>query len=355
MDYSSERNHGCRILEYTHRGYKFIAMENELLRVSIFVDKGADIYELIYKPKDIDFMWKSPIGIREAGKYIPTVSNAESSYLDNIHGGWQELLPAGGPDTYKGADLGLHGEVSTIPWKYVIKEDAVEKITVEFSCRTVRFPFYVKKNISLSGNSAIIHFEEWLTNEGEETLDFLWAQHPAFGEPFMDKSCRIDIAAKEFTTSDFFNSDTAFFKPTYVGKWPIDTGKNNEQIDLSIMPVNKQSHSDIYYLKGMEEGWFAITNTNKKLGFGLCWDISMFPYATYWQACSGNLGYPWYGRTYNISFEIWNSYTDRIRTAKKNGTIQAINAKQTLHTQYKAVIYEGVEKVNRISPEGQVE
>ncbi len=355
MDYSSERNYGCRILEYTHRGYKFISMENEKLKVTIIADKGSDIYEVIYKPTDMDFMWRSPIGIREAGTYVSTVHYEESNFLDNLHGGWQELLPAGGPDTYKGAPLGLHGEVAYMPWSYSIKEDTADSISVEFSCRTVRFPFYVKKRMTLNSNETIIHFEEWLTNEAEEDMEFLWSQHPAFGSPFLDGSCRIDIPATEFSTTDFYNSPTALFEPGYSGTWPVDTGINNEEVDLSIIPAKSKPNSDIYYLKGMDEGWFAITNASKKIGFGLCWDISVFPYATYWQACNSNLGYPWYGRTYNISFEIWNSYTDKLRTAKANGTIKTIKAGETINTSFKAVIYTGLEKVERISSEGIVE
>lgn len=354
MDYSSERNHGCRILEYTHRVYKFISMENELLKITIFADKGADIYEIIYKPMDTNFMWKAPNGIREAGKYIPTAYNSECSYLDNWYGGWQELLPAGGPDTYKGAQLGLHGEICTMPWYYSIIEDTTDKISVEFSCRTVRSPFYVRKRISMATASPIIEFEEWLTNEGEEDMEFLWAQHPSFGRPFLDESCRIDIPAKEFSTSDFYQSETAIFEPEHKGKWPVDVGRNNKSVDLSIIPAPDKSCSDIYYLKGMDEGWFAITNTKLKLGLGFCWDISVFPYVTYWQACKGNLGHPWYGRTYSLSFEFWNSYTDKMRTAKANGTIKTIAAGETIVTSYKTIVYTGLQKVNHISSDGCV-
>ena len=45
MDYSSERSHGCRVVEYTHRGLKHISMENELLSLVIIADKGSDVVE----------------------------------------------------------------------------------------------------------------------------------------------------------------------------------------------------------------------------------------------------------------------------------------------------------------------
>lgn len=355
MDYSSDRNHGCRILEYTHRGLTFIAMENEILKLKIIAGKGTDIVELLYKPLDLDLMWKAPGSLKEPGKYIPTIGSAVGSYCDYFAGGWQEILPGGGPDTYLGAELGLHGELTVLPWHYLIEEDSIHKITVLFSCRTIRFPFYLKKRISLASNSPVISFEEWLSNESGEEIDFLWAQHPAFGTPFISGSCRIDIPAREFATSDFYHSPTALFKPEHKGKWPVDIGMNGEPVDLSAVPSGEKPVSDLYYLKGLDEGWYAITNPDLKLGFGLCWDISVFPYVTYWQVCKGSYGYPWYGRTYNIGLEIWNSFTDKIRTAKANGTIKKIKGNETVHTSFKAVIYRGVDKVKRINREGIVE
>lgn len=355
MDYSSDRNYGCRILEYTHRGLKFISMENELIKIAIIVDKGADISELIYKPKDIDFMWKSPGGIREAGKFVSTTASAYGNFSDYYEGGWQEILPGGGPCTYMGAELGLHGEVSIIPWGYYVEKDTAQEISIVLSCRTNRFPFYIKKIISLKSNKAVIETEEYLTNESNEEIEFLWSQHPSYGAPFLDASCRIDIPAKEFSTSDFYNSPTALFKPEHKGTWPIDTAMNGNKVDLSKVPSGEEPVSDLYYIKGLDEGWYALTNTNMKLGIGFCWDISVFPYMTYWQVCKGSYGYPWYGRTYNISLEMWNSYTDKYRTAKANGTIKKIKGYETINTAFKTVIYEGLEKVNCINKEGHVE
>jgi len=354
MDYSSWRNHGCRLFSFVHKGYQFLTLENNLLKVTVLVDKGADIYEIIYKPMDIDFIWKSPNRLREANKYIPTAYNDECTYLDNYYGGFQELLPAGGPASYKGCQLGLHGEVSTIPWSYKVIEDTKDLVEVEFECFAVRTPFHIKKRLSLKHDSLALGFKEWLTNEGEEKLEFLWAQHPSFGSPFLDDCCRLDIPAEEFSTSDFFNSPTAHFEPEFSGKWPKALSKNNELIDLSLMPKAGKPCSDIYYLRGLKEGWFALTNTRLKLGIGFCFELDVFPYITYWQACNGNLGYPWYGRTYNISVELWNSYTDRIRTAKANGTIRHIAAGETIATSFKAIVYTGLESVKQISFDEEV-
>ena len=65
MHYQDERTHGCRISDaWTYRGLKTVVMENELLRISLIADKGADMFELVHKPSDTDFMWRTPWSVR---------------------------------------------------------------------------------------------------------------------------------------------------------------------------------------------------------------------------------------------------------------------------------------------------
>ena len=59
--YQLERNYGCRVSDaWTFRGLKTAVIENELLRVVVLIDKGADIYQFVHKPTDTDFLWRSP-------------------------------------------------------------------------------------------------------------------------------------------------------------------------------------------------------------------------------------------------------------------------------------------------------
>ena len=49
MHYQNERNYGCRVSDsWTYRGLKTVVLENELLRIVILADKGADIYQFVY-------------------------------------------------------------------------------------------------------------------------------------------------------------------------------------------------------------------------------------------------------------------------------------------------------------------
>ena len=63
MHYQNERTYGCRVSDaWSFRGLKTAILENELLRVVILVDKGADIYQLVHKPTDVDFLFRQGFG-----------------------------------------------------------------------------------------------------------------------------------------------------------------------------------------------------------------------------------------------------------------------------------------------------
>ena len=48
MHYQNERNYGCRVSDsWTYRGLRTAIIENELLRIVILIDKGADIYQFV--------------------------------------------------------------------------------------------------------------------------------------------------------------------------------------------------------------------------------------------------------------------------------------------------------------------
>ena len=67
MHYQHERNYGCRVSDsWTYRGLKTVVLENDLLRIVILADKGADIYQFVYKPLDVDFFLR-PVMVSETG------------------------------------------------------------------------------------------------------------------------------------------------------------------------------------------------------------------------------------------------------------------------------------------------
>src|SRR6266852_3531693 len=52
------------------RDVRALRIENDLLAATVLLDKGADIYQLIYKPRDLDVLWKTPWGLKEPGRGV---------------------------------------------------------------------------------------------------------------------------------------------------------------------------------------------------------------------------------------------------------------------------------------------
>jgi hypothetical protein len=87
----------CRVAEtVSGRWTRTVVLENELMSVTVLADKGADIYALRHKPRDLDVLWKAPWGFKELGALGATASNSVVAWMDHYAGGWQELLPSGG-------------------------------------------------------------------------------------------------------------------------------------------------------------------------------------------------------------------------------------------------------------------
>src|SRR5262249_33975781 len=133
MSYLSPRNYGCRLTEIVLQGMRALSMENDLLQIGILVDKGTDIFQFLHKPSDTDFLFRTPTGLRNPSTFVPTRSPSAGNFTDDWPGGWPEMFPnAGYPCTYKGAELGLHGDVSLMAWQWQILTDTPDEVSVRF-------------------------------------------------------------------------------------------------------------------------------------------------------------------------------------------------------------------------------
>jgi hypothetical protein len=350
--YTHERNFGCRLTEFVFRGLRAVTLENELLRVSVLADKGTDIYEFLYKPLDVDFMWRSPWGVRNPANFVATDHHSASAFLDFYEGGWQDCLPTGGnPGEYQGLPFGAHGETPTIPWEYRIVEDRPERVAVQFWVRTYRTPFYVEKTLILERFRAVLRIEETIANEGRVAIDLMWGQHPALGAPFVDESCVIALpSARVHCTSLSPNSR---FEPG-IHDWPHVPGRGGHTIDLRRVAGVEADTSDTLMLDHLPEGWYAVTNTRQGVGFGMAWPLEVFPALWFWQVYGGAYTPPWYGRTYNIALEPFSNVETTLAEAVGAGSAHRLEPAQQLSAQFVAVAYTGTASVSGISPLGEV-
>ena len=357
MNNSPDRNWGCRISdEHTFRGLRTLILENELLRVTVLLDKGADIYEFLYKPLDIDFMWRAPNPLRDPRAFVPTGPRPDGFFMDFYHGGWQEIFPTGGTATqYHGVDIGQHGEVSTIPWNCRITVDEADVVEAKMWTHTYRTPFRIRRTMRLESGKAALFMDEKITNTGGEDLEYMWGHHPAVGAPFLDESCRIHVPATRVEVHPESVGDCARLVPgASFDAFPMVTDKDGNELDLSRIPAPESKTCDMCYLLGLEQGWYAITSENRGAGFGMAWDKEVFPVVWLWEVFGGSFGFPWYGATYNLAMEPWTSHPGGLHNARERGTVPVLAAGQSFETSLCAVAFDGITSVQSISATGAV-
>ncbi len=358
MHYQHERTRGCRISDaWTYRGLKTVVLENELLRVSVLADKGADIFELVHKPSDTDFMWRTPWSVRDVTKWVPSTGWGEGVWHDAYIGGWQTIAPTGGqPQVYAGADLGQHTEATLMPWDAQIVEDTPERVSAKFWVRTVRTPFWIEKKITLESGSAVLTVEDSVTNEAEESAEVEWGQHVALGEPFLTENCIFDLPASDhFSPPEEIQAGNARIKAGTSGNWPMAEAPDGSQVDLRKFPAKSDRLADYMVFKNLSDGWYAVTNPDRRVGIGLVWPRETFKFLWYWQVFGGGYGYPWYGRTYNVGLEPFTSLASGVpEPGSDERTAAVFAAGETRKATVKAVVFESSKGVDGISTAGDV-
>jgi hypothetical protein len=318
-------------------GYAALALENEQLRITVLPGKGSDIIQFLYKPMDVDFMWVSNPGLQPAGAVkAPTAGG--NAFMDYYPGGWQEILPNfGDPCEYKNVTLGLHDEVSLLPWTYSILQDDPECISVALEVRCVRTPFRLRKQLTLQPGR-VLEISEEVENESAEAMDCSWGHHPAFGAPFLDETCRVLVPDCRVKTQEEYVSPNSRLEKGQDCEWPFVNGRDGKKMDISRIP-SKAAHShDMAYLYGFDKGWYGLFHEGRKLGFGLRWDASIFKHLWFWQVYGGWSGYPWYGSSYNIGLEPCSSYPQSLAAAVKAGTQLKFAPGESLRTTLQAAV-----------------
>jgi hypothetical protein len=357
MHYQDERTHGCRVSDsWTYRELKAVVLENELVRVVVLADKGADIYSFVHKPTDTEFMWRTPWGVRDPAKTVPPTGHPGAVWLDFYHGGWQTAVPHGGyADTVAGADMGLHGDVNTIPWDAQVIEDSAERVSAKFSAKSVRTPFAVEKTLTLEAGSAMLRLDETVTNEGEEEQGCVWLEHIAVGPPFLSDKCRLFVPECTVLSHPEDVAPASKLKPGHEGPWPLAPLKTGYSTDLSRIPAKEDRSLDMAYMTGMSEGWYALLNEETGVGWAVSYPAGVFKYLWFWRNFGGGWGYPWYGRCYNLGLEPCTSFHNGgLKQAQENGTAQLYRPGQSVSVTLHAGPFTGRGEVKRVA-DGRVE
>lgn len=90
-----QRHHGCRIRECIRLGHAPVTLEDDLVRISVLLSKGADIVEFRHKPPDVDGLWHLAGGIPAISNCAPETANGCDVLSDFYGGAWNESFPGG--------------------------------------------------------------------------------------------------------------------------------------------------------------------------------------------------------------------------------------------------------------------
>jgi Domain of unknown function (DUF4432) len=352
--YTWGRKQGCRIsLDYTYKGMRVAFMENEVVRVGILLDKGADVFEFTYKPRDLDFMWQSPIPMRQP--FIATSALPEGAFHDYFYGGWQEIFPSAGwaKEPYQGTYQGLHGEVSLLPFEAEVAQDNSDQVALRTRVRCYRSPLTLERTMSLKRGIAGLFVSERVVNESVGEFAIMWGHHPSVGVPFLDDNCLVQAPAKKVEVLAFHPN--GLWEPGDGYNFPMVKNRRTGKLqDITHVLPRETLSVDVVFFKELTEGWYGLTNQKLGVGFGMAWDASLFKYLWMWQVYGGHNDYPWYGRTYNCALEPFTSYPPAgIKNALDNGSALVMKPGQVIETELVAVAYEG-KSVSRIGRDGSV-
>lgn len=358
MSHKSSQTFGCRVSdEWTLRGMRVAVLENEVLRVVVIIDKGAEIIEFRYKPLDFNPLLRMPGELRNPSHGLTSIHASGGTYLDYYAGGWQEILPNGGPPVvYKGADYGQHGEVCLVPWSCEVLEDEPERVSIRCSVRALRTPLHLRRTMAIERGRAALFLEEQLTNEAGEPLDLMWGHHVAFGLPFLEEGARIDTSARRLLVHEEWDGFTPRrLKPGQTGTWPFAEASDGATLDVGVIPARAEAGGrEMVYLTDFNgPAWYAITNPVQRTGFAMRWDQNLFRYLWLWQELRAGTGYPWWGRTHAVALEPWTSYpTLGLPTAIQRGTQLIMQPGQTMMTRLVATVFAGITRVAGVESDG---
>lgn len=357
------RHFACRVSDaLSYCNQRAVVLENEVLRVLVLPEKGAEIVEMLYKPADVDPLLRLPASPRPPTTYPATKATQLGAFMDAYWGGWQEMFPnAGGNCVVKGAELGQHGEVTLLPWRWQIIEDSPGRVSVRFWVDTVRTPFYLERTMTLESGKAVLSLAGKVINQGNEEMPFLWGHHIAYGQPFLDGPCTLDTPASIVDVHDYPPDPTQRLKTGSQGPWPVLPGADGKDVDMRQMPKPDAGTVDMVYLTGLDAGWYGLINHQLQIGVAASWPVEVFPVIWLWQEFCGSAGYPFYSRVNALGVEPVTGYAPTngagLAEAIQGNKHSSLAPGSHLESSLKVAIFpsQGATGVSRVTPDGDVE
>jgi hypothetical protein len=319
-----------------HNGLQLVHLENDLVSVAVLPQLGAKIWSFIHRPSATDLLWHNP-------RLGPAPVHYGAKFDDNWPGGWDELIPTDIPYAFSNGDvLPDHGEVWSQCSDWRVVNETEEGVTVTFVTHGRVLPTRFEKELTLRPDEPVLRLRYSYTNQGPRPIQFLWNIHPPLA---ISPATRLDVPAQRCFVEAWMNEQ---FAPGLEYQWPYAPDRTGQKIDLRVLPSAMEAVADHHYFPNVKEGWYAATDTTKRVGFGMVFPTQVFPHLWMFRALGG-----WRGLN-TLILEVSNGYPSDLRKAIEAGTCGVVEPGDTVRAEVLALAYAGVSGVDRIDPSGQV-
>jgi hypothetical protein len=316
---------------WTYHGLRMVRLENRHLALEVLPERGANIYRVIDKHRDLDLLWKSP-------RVAPHVAAIHADFDDHWAGGWDDAFPGGRACRNRYGDLLPYmGEVWTAHAEYRIDQHG-DGVTLTTTVRTPVTPAELTREITLHPDEARFTLRYSLRNIGTMPFDYNWGVHPSLA---VRPGMRFDIPATRGLVDEAGGG--VLGEPGEEYDWPTLRGR-----DLRPSAGADVGAFALHYLTGLTDGWVAATDTGDRRGFGLCFDRELFPVVWFCLVYGGWRGY------HQALMEPWTGYPSPLDEAVAAGQARLLAPGATQTTEVTAVLYDGVDQVGSLRPDGTV-
>jgi len=320
-------------LNWRYRDLMVVRLENEFITIDVLPELGVKIYNFIHRKSNRNLLWHNP--------RIPPARQSIGAKFDDVwSGGWDELIPNDIPTSVFGNEmLPDHGEIWSQPSERQIKD----RTSVRFLNYGHVLPTIFEKTITLLPDESHCTVYYRLTNTGRRQINFLWNIHPAVAR---SPATRLDVPAVRGIVEKW---GTGHFEAGTEYNWPTAVSRSGQEIDMTRVSPLESNLADHHYLPDLSQGWYAVTDTQTKVGFGLSFPTNIFPNLWLFRTFRG-----WRG-LYTLILEVSNGLSFDLALARQTGQCGHLDAGQSIEAEIKAAAYSGYASVERVNSDGSVQ
>ena len=265
-----------------------VRLTSDELEVDILPANGADIQAVVDRLTGTSLLWTSPWGTDLRPEDTATSRDA---WLTRAWGGWQLLLPNTGDEASEGGNTwGFHGEAGMRAWE--IAADSADWLEVSLDLETA--PLTLRRTYRVTGPTLSVETE--VRNRSTEPVEFLWGEHPTYGEAFADGAL-LEIDARTFKVE---LADGVGVDAGETVAWPA--------AGLDRLPSRTPPRFLFGFLDGLDTGTYRVRNDRLGVAARMTWPLDVFPCVWLWEEIGFTHDHPWNGQAYAVGIEPQTAY-----------------------------------------------